>query len=211
MKNYESSTLNRKVTFSGPSTVEEYDAKGGTGSCVEDAVAGLIAWDTLPDFHSKLVEKLVAKFGIPRGVNDKATAKAKERAKDDEAKAKVKPVPEAATAYIRRVEATTATDPDQKAEFDTLWNEVMAATEIDPSPSKRQSRGPGKDYMERAEQFLELETDALEAKITKLATLVPNVEDILVRDSDGKPTQLSLGFAIKAYVDERNKQDGLTV
>ncbi len=216
MKDYKTSTLNRDLTFSGPSTVEEYEAKGGPGSCVQDAVDGLIAWDTIPEFHSNLAPLLEKEFKITRGVDDKATEKAKARAKTEEAKAKVS-VKEKLTSFIARVLATVSSEADATvkasniATFDSLWKQAESATIIDPSPSKRVGRGPGKEYVERAETFLALPTDQLEAKITKIAELVPNVEETLVRDADGKPSVTSLAFAIKAWRDERDKQDGMSV
>lgn len=216
MKQYKTSTLGRDLSFNGPSTVEEYEAKGGPGSAVADAVDGVIAWDTIPDFHNNLAPLLEKEFKLARGVDEKATEKAKLKAKSDEAKAKVS-VKEKLTTYISRVLATVESEVDAElkaanlATFNALWAKAEAATEIDPSPSKRGQRGPGKEYVERAEQFLALSTDELESKITKIAALVPNVEDILVRDSDGKPTAASLGFALKAWRDERDKQDGMSV
>lgn len=211
MKQYETETAGKKLVFNGPSTVEEYEAKGGVGSLLEEGIANLIARDTLPDFQSKLRVKLESLFQIPRTVDAKKTETAKARAKDEAAKANVKDVLESDLPYIRRVMATIATDPDKQKQFDAVWSEVEATVEVDPTPSKRQSRGPGKEYVERAETFLALPTDQLEAKITKIAELVPNVEETLVRDADGKPNVQSLAFAIKAWRDERDKQDGMSV
>ena len=199
MKQYKTSTLGRDLYLFGPENVEEYEAKGGPGSVVQHAVEGLIAWDTLPDFHANLTKRLIAAFNISRGIDEKATEKARSRAKTPEAAKAVKDVPEKYTAYIKRVEATTSTDPDTKAAFDAAWKAAESETEIDPSPAKRGSRGPGKEYVDRAAQFLALPTDQLEAKITKIGLVVDNVESILVRDADGVPSEESLAYAIKAW------------
>lgn len=196
MKQYKTSTLGRDLFLNGPDSVTEYEAKGGQGSCLEEAVGALIAWDTLPDFHDALGNALVKEFGIVRGIDEKATEKAKAKAKGDDAKAKAS-VPEKWTTYIRRVEATL-TD-DQKPTFDELWKSTAQLVEIDPTPSKRKSRGPGKQFVDWAEQTLAMPTDKMEKKITKILSFIPEFE--LSRDAEGVPDVTSLALAIKASFD----------
>lgn len=189
-KAYSTSTAGRKFNVNGPATNEEYDkAAGRVNAAAEDAVAGLIAWDTIPEIAEKFATELAKSSGVTRGVDDKATAVAKERAKNKDS---VKDVPEKAGPYIKRVYASA---PDSAGEFDVLLQLVADGTPVDPTPGRR--GGIGARFLDKADTILERTPDHLEATITKLLDTVEGYE--LARDADGKPERSSLARLIKEW------------
>lgn len=197
-KQYTTSSEGIPLKFNGPSTVEEYDkAAGREGACVEDAVRGIIAWDTLEDWRSAFPKRIAELTGIARAEDAEATARAKARSEKPD---KVKPVLEKLGKYLARVRAAIAEGSANGLTAESLSTEgqlVADSITIDPSPARREGQ-PKKDLLEKAEQVLARETDALEAAVSKM---LDNVSFDLERGDDGKPTQVSLARLIGAYVE----------
>lgn len=197
-KNYKYRTQGFNLESPGPATVEEYDQKaGGPGKCLEDAIDNEIYRGTIPAFWRKALPKVVELSGIALGVDEKATAKAKERAKTPEAAAKVSDVPEKFSSYISRVEATFGDDKEKHAELEALLKEIALSVEIDPSPSNRE-KGPGRDMLDAADSILGLPEEKREEKIGKMQAACTDAT--LERDEAGLPERESLARLVKAYV-----------
>ena len=203
-KQYKVRTQGYDLVATGPETVEEYDQKAGKpGTCLEDAVDNEIFRGWIPSFWAKAIPALIEKYNFERGVDEKATAKAKERAKTPEAAEKVKPQPEKFSSYMARLEASLGQDKEAHKELEATLKSIAAGIEIDPSPSSRE-KGPGRENIEKAESLLSLETDVMEAKVSNLLNVVGEFD--LERDADsGKPTVDSLARLVKAFVAEQLK------
>lgn len=192
---YATSTLGIDINVPIITSVEAYDQRAGkTGSCLEDANAGLVAWSTLPDIQEKYADALAKLSGVTREVDAEATAKAAARAKDP---AKAKSVLEKPKAFKTRVFAQFATDAAVIAEFTKLAQTIADETPADPAPSARQ-KGVDKGLLAKADSQLALDDAALETKVSKYLAVV---DFDLDRGDDGRPTRDSLALLIGKYVD----------
>lgn len=190
---YQTSTLGIDITVPCSASVEAYDQRAGkSGACLEDAIAGLVAWSTLPDIQDKFAEALEKASNIARLVDADATEKARAKAKDP---AKVKDVLEKPRAYKNRVWAQ-ASDDDKK-EYTNLLREIASQTPADPAPSAR-AKGVPKDLLAKADSLLTLSDDELEAKVGKYLAAV---EFDLARDNDGRPDRESLAVLVGKFLD----------
>jgi hypothetical protein len=191
--NYETNSLGYKLQFKGPGSVEDYDRKGGkVGLCLEDGIDNTIYRGTLPEWQDAFGAELVKAFG-DRQVNTAATEAARTRSKTPD---KVKNVMETWSRYHARVMA--GADDATKAQWAATAQKIADGIEVDPSPSKRQA-GPAKAFLTKADSWLTLDDNALEAKITPALAAVPDFD--LARDEAGKPERASLARLIELYVD----------
>lgn len=199
---YETKSLEFNLKFPGPESVEEYDRMGGkAGVCLEDAVYSTLYHHTLDEWRDTFAKKVEELTGVKRLVNEEATAKAKERAKDG---AKVKDVLESEKVYIARVTATMS--DEDKATLQALAQEIANSTPIDPSPSKRQG-GISKEYKAKAESLLTLDAAALDARISSWTEKFPNIDVTdIERGEDGKPTVDALARKIKEIADSQRDE-----
>jgi hypothetical protein len=199
MANYDLNSNGYKLSFPGPDTVEEYDQKGGrAGACLEDACSNTGYRATLPEWASKFAPKLADLTGIARGVDTEATEKAKKRAKDP---ANVKSVPEKFKAYNTRVRDEWAGEDEAKLkQLQDLAQEVADGTPIDPSPSARVS-AVDKAYISKAEDILSHDEDYVEARVAKMAQLVPGFT--LQRDEDDRPEKTSLARLVARWIEAK--------
>lgn len=191
---YKTNSLGYPLTFKGPKTAEVYDRRAGkVGATLESAVENDIYRGTLPEWQSEFADYLSKTYGQERLVNEKATADARARSKSPD---KVKDILETVRVFHNRVKAGL-TD-EQRAELKGIAQTLADGIFVDPAPSKR-AKGIDKGYLEKAEGWLTLPDDQLEAKITKATNTVG--EFPLVMDEEGKPTVESLGALIKAYIE----------
>lgn len=193
-KQYEYSTSRYDLKSPGPADAAEFDAQAKSdGACVAEAVASVTYRSTIPEFWDAFIPKVEELTGIKRGIDDKATARNQERAKEG---VTVKPVPEKFLSYDNRVWA--ASDEARRAELIALAQATAAEIAIDPAPSRRSS-GPGALFIAKAESVLGRPEDQLQATVTKLLDACPGFE--LETDENGKPEKNSLAKLIKAYAD----------
>lgn len=191
---YNTNSLGYPLVFKGPKTEAAYERRAGkVGAMREDAVENIIYRGTLPEWQDEFAKHLETTFNEKRQVNEKATNEAKARSKTPD---KVKNVLETVRVYHNRIAATLT--PEQKAELKKQAQVIADGIFVDPAPSKR-SKGIDKGYIEKADQWLTLPTDQLEAKITTALNAVEGFD--LLRDEENKPTVESLATLIKAYVD----------
>lgn len=202
------------LVFNGYDDIAAYDADAGQidgkSSGMYDLNKSLVWRSTLPEFHKKFVPIMEELSGIKRGVDEKATEVLKARAKDDEAKAKVKDVPEKFVTYAARVKASIDADNAKAKEAgeepSDTWTQIvlrgreLAKTiKVDATPG-RTPAGPEKSYIAKADSILTRTDDEIEATVTKLTTLVPTFE--LERDEEtGRPNRDSLARLAKAAFD----------
>lgn len=183
------------LVFSGPATVDEYDrASGEVGSCLKDAVTYTIPRYTLPEWQDQMAKEIETLTKIPRGVDEKETAKARSRSKNPD---RVPAVPEKFKSYNLRVRATLAERENSEellAQLDTLAQEVANRIPVDLTPAQRVVTIP-KDCYVKADSWLEdLDTDTREGKISKFSEFVGGFD--LQRDENSDPTRESLAKLI---------------
>ena len=195
-KDYNTNSLGYKLRFKGPSTPDEYNqAAGRTDAVVEDAVDNTLYRGTLPQWQSEFQERLEQMTKIPRGVDQEATQRAKSRSKKPD---EVIDVPEKVKAYVARV-TSTMSDAD-KAALNGIAQEVADGITIDPSPAKRQA-GPDKSLLSKADSWLTLPDDQLQAKIDKAQSAIDGGFELETDDETGKPDRRSLAQLIGRYAD----------
>jgi hypothetical protein len=184
----------KNLAFIGHDTADSFDKEAGKiGACVEEADASLAYRSTLPDFHDKFTPRLEELSGVKRGVNQEQTDKLKARAKDP---SKVNDVPESFITFANR--AKTSVSEDVWKKIDEEARALAKTIKCDASPAARE-RGPKKMFLDKADSWLTLDDNALEAKIGPALNAVPDFD--LERDDNGKPERSSLARLIERYVD----------
>lgn len=198
-----SSGPHKDLYFQGHEDAAAYDAQAGKiGACVEAADLSDIYRSLLPEAHDEFAKVLV-KAGVPRGVDAKATERAKATAKDP---TKVEDVPEKYVQWANRVRATLLAkdpnDPEAEAPRAAEWaaldaeiHDIAKAMLCDSSPTTR-SKGINKEFVAKAESILAETEDVRETKITKILS---RVDVTIERDEAGTPDRDSLARAIEAY------------
>lgn len=183
----------KKVVFLGHVSVEARDTEAGeVGATLRDADMSDLYRSSLPDVHEKTTAKIAELSGVARGVNEVQTAKNQARLKDGKT---AKPVLESWTEWTARIQASVS--EDIWSEIDAYVRSVALATPVDASPSKRVGAA-SKANLDKAEEILARDTDAMESTISKMLTIVPDYD--LDRDEDSKPTKASLARLIGAYI-----------
>jgi hypothetical protein len=191
----------KNLRFIGHMNAAEYDAEaqvtdGAENSAVDVADVSDMYRSGFPSFHKAIGAMVEELSGIKRGINEKATAAAKLKAKDPE---KVEDVGEAYPTYFNRVEAALSGTDEGKAiwkEIDQKSRAVAAATKCDSSPSRRE-KGLPKDVLAKADEIIARPVDARDAAIAKILAGVDGVT--VDTDEAGVPDRESLGRAIQAY------------
>lgn len=197
-KQYVTSSIGIPLVFNGPATIEEYVAVPGS-NILEDAVGGVIAWDTLPSWQDAFAPKVKELTGIDRSVNEAATAAAKKAAGDKADK--VKDILETIPKYVKRVLAGLS--EDGKKALIKAGQDLASTMTIDVGPSRKS--GKVKDeYLKKADTWLALDKDSLEAKITQGQEYTGGNYPI-DRDENGTPERESLARFIGAYIDAMAK------
>lgn len=199
------------LRFVGHESAEAYNAEAGApdqerfpgyeSSLLADADGAIVAWSTLPTFGRNFAKTVAEKTGIPRRVNEKALAKAKERAKNPD---DVKPEKylETTVDYFNFV--FESIDDQKKAELRALAKEFALTVKVDASPSAKGSRGPSKGALDAADTVLALPEEQREAKITKWQNVLAasdQPEFDLQRDPETNvPTRDSLAYMAVAVM-----------
>lgn len=192
-------TLGVKIQVKGVPDIATYEAQAGEGSAIRDLNWALAMWGGLDDIKDKFMAQLEELSGIKRRVNEVATAKAKARAKTDEAKAKVKDVLEAAPSYWAFVKASST--EEQVKNYVELLKSIAREYQLDATPSKRTGQ-PKSEDLEDADRILAMEEEERETKIAgmreRLGEDTPDVD----RDGEGKPVRNSLARLVRARKDQ---------
>lgn len=205
-KLYSANSVGYKLQFPGPETVEEFDAKGGAGSALEEAVASTIYRGTLPEFHEKFTPVLEKITGVTRGIDVEATEKRKAASKNP---ANVEDVLEKFKAFNARARAAYFSDEngapladeviaEREKELADAAAEVALTIEVDPSPSARAGL-VNKGWLAKADDILSRDDDGIEAVVTKLLNGVGEFD--LARDEEGKPERSSLARLVGKFIE----------
>ena len=199
---YDTRSCGYKLSFTGQDSVEEYDeAAGRQGAALEDAVNNTIYRSTLPEWQAAFGKVLEERTGIPREIDQEATARVKSRAKDP---GNTRDVPERFRTYNNRVrklyagaDGDTEGDSDKLAELQQWAQEIATGIQVDPSPARISAVNKG-DLI-KAEDVLDHDAEYIEQKVQKFLAAIPDFE--LVRDDDNKPEKQSLARLIGRYID----------
>lgn len=147
--------------------------------------------DTIEIFAEKFTPFLEKFSGIPRGIDEKITAKRKAQAVNP---SKVSPVPERFVPYLLKVCAKAT-----KEQMKTIQAEALAVSRsihIDVAPAERKTM-PEVMYYTRADSILACDLDTINEKVSKFLALVPDF--LLDRDENEKPTRDSFARLLQKY------------
>lgn len=201
---YEIRTSGYKISFKGPDSVEKYNEAAGPdrpNAALEDACSNTIYRSTLPEFQQAFAKLLQERTGISREIDQAATRRVKDRAKNP---ADTRDVPERFSIYNSRVrkvwagaEGDNGGDPAKLSALQSWAQEVADTIEVDPSPARQSVILKG-DLL-KSEDILDHDPDYIEAKVQKFLAAVPDFE--LIRDDDNRPEKQSLARLIGRYID----------
>jgi hypothetical protein len=202
MKSYETSSCGYTLKFNGPASVEDYDSKANRpGACLDDACKKTINTRTAVDWQEAFASLLAERTGIPRKVDDEATARAKSRSRNPNG---VTPVNERLSAYNTRVISEWANgDQVKRAALQEWAQEIADKIEIDPSPPVTAKTSPapaaGKSGdLAKANEILSHDYGYIEERVKLMLSEVADY--VLVRDDKGKPDPQSLARLLNRYI-----------
>ena len=195
-KTYESSSCGYTLKFNGPASVEEFDKRAGRdGACLDNSVLKIVWHETLPEWQEAFAEVLHQRTGIPRQIDEAATARVRAKSKNPQ---NVTPLNERLRAYNERVHAEWVNgDETKKAQLQEWAQEVASKIDVDPSTATPTTAAQKGD-LAKANDILSHDSDYIEERITKLLSKVPDFD--LLRDEDGKPDAQALARLINRYV-----------
>jgi hypothetical protein len=181
-----------KLEFLMSSDESSYDLLAGyAGAMREDAHRWHCHRETIDVFGDHFAPIVESLSGIPRGINEKETAKRKSTARQPE---KVSPVPERVNRYLLRVFAQVSKETQSAIQAAAL--ELSRTMLISPAPAVR-STVIEPMYYKRADSLLLQDLDTINEKVSKFSALVPDF--ILDREPSGKPLRDSLARLCQSF------------
>ena len=173
-----------------------YDSLAGySGAMREDAHRWHCHRETIDIFGDRFAPVVESLTGIPRGINEKETAKRKFTARQPE---KVSPVPERVNRYLLRVFAQISKEKQAELQNEAL---VLSRTMlISPAPAVRNTVIEPM-YYKRADSILLQDLDTINEKVSRFSSLVPDF--VLERDKSSRPLRDSLAGLLQAFDHER--------
>ena len=201
MTSIQTSSCGYDLTFRGPATIADYDAKAGKdGTALKHAVTHTIYSEILPAWQESFAALLATRTGIPRVIDEEATARARSQSKHPE---KVTPLQERVLAYNKRVAAQWINgDETRRAELQTWAQEVADKIEAAPSSVLPPVKEPpiSKVDLLKANEILTHPADYIEERVALMLADVPDYE--LLRDAanENKPRPESLARLINRYI-----------
>lgn len=192
---FETTSSGYDLSFHAPNSVEEYDAKGGSGQCLRDAIAETVNRSTILAWQADFAQVLEAHTKIPREIDAEATAKARARAKNPDSV--IREVFERFSQYNKKVNDLYANgDETKRAELEKLAQE--AADRVPVDPTRQRTGAIAKGDMAKALDVLSGTPESIEAKVDKY---LQTVDFDLQRDDSGLPEKNSLARLIGKYVE----------
>ena len=193
---FETSSAGYDISFDAPNTVEEYDSKSEPGQCLRDAIAETVNRATILDWQKEFAKVLAERTGIPREIDQKATAAVKAKAKNPD---NTRDILERFSSYNKKVnDQYTNGDNAKRTELETWAQEVADRVIVDPA---RQRVGTiAKGDLVKAEDVLSGTPESIEEKVQKYLNVVGDFD--LTRDDSGLPEKQSLARLIGKYVAE---------
>jgi hypothetical protein len=200
MKSYETNSCGYALKFNGPASVEDYDSKARRpGTCLEDACKKTINTRTAVDWQEAFAALLAERTGIPRRIDEDATARARSKSKNPD---QITPISERLSTYNTRVIAEWANGDQVKRDALREWaQETANKIEIDPSPTtppKPAAPSPKTGDLAKANEILSHDYGYIEERVKLMLSQAPDF--ILVRDEAGKPDPQSLARLLNRYI-----------
>ena len=206
MTSIQTSSCGYDLTFQGPATIADYDAKGGKdGLALEHAILYTTYREILPAWQESFAALLAARTGIPRVIDEEATARARSQSKHPE---NVAPLRERVLAYNKRVAAQWINgDETRRAELQTWAQEVADKIEAVPSSVLPAPKEPpiSKVDLLKANEILSHPTDYIEERVTLMLAELPDYQLLRDATNENKPQPQSLARLINAYIVARLK------
>jgi hypothetical protein len=187
MNTYETRSCGYRLSFQGPATVEDYDAKvGKPGSALEHACLHTIHTHTLPEWQEKFAEVLAERTGIARLIESEATATRKA-------------VPERVKAFNKRIVEQWGNGNDKEAILQQWAQETADRMFVAPAPvPEEKTPPPGRADLAKAQEILARDPASVEEAVRLMLSEVPNFK--LARDSEGLPDVQSLAHLLNRYI-----------
>jgi hypothetical protein len=199
--NIETSSCGYTLTFTGPESIEAYDAKAGKdGTALVHACLYTVYRETLVTWQEAFAQLLASKTGIARQIDEEATARARSQSKHPE---NVAPLQERVLAYNKRVASQWANGDDAKrAELQAWAQEVADKIEAVPSPVTPPTKQDpvGKADLAKANEILSHPPDYIEERVALMLGELPDYELLRDAGNENKPEVQSLARLINKYI-----------
>jgi hypothetical protein len=199
--NIETSSCGYNLTFKGPDSIELYDTKAGKdGTALAHACLYTVYRETLISWQEAFAQLLASRTGIPRQIDEQATARAKSQSKHPE---NVAPISERVLAYNKRVAAQWANGDDAKrAELQTWAQETADQIEAVPSPVTPPAKEAaiGKADLAKAHEILSHPSEYIEERVALMLGELPDYELLRDAGNENKPNAENLARLINRYI-----------
>lgn len=180
------------IEFLGHESIESFDTEAGEpGAALFYANLYHIHRDTIEIFAEAFTPFLEKISGIPRGIDEEMTKKAKARAVNPD---KVTPILVRFVPYLNKVCAKVSEKELEVIKLEAL--RISRSIKINVAPAERKSPIEVM-YYTRADSILEADLDTINGKVSKFLSLVPDFQ--LVRDSFDKPLRESLARLLQKF------------
>jgi hypothetical protein len=187
MNTYETHSCGYRLTFPGPATIEDYDAKvGKPGTALEHACLHTIHTRTLPEWQEKFAALLQERTGIARQIESEATATRKE-------------IPERVKAFNKRVIEHWGNGNDKKAILQQ-WAQETADQMVVTPPAAPDEKvpPPSRADLAKAQEILARDPAIVAQKIQLMLNEVPGFK--LTRDAEGRPDVQSFAHLLNRFI-----------
>jgi hypothetical protein len=187
MNTYETRSCGYPLTFQGPSTIEEYDAKvGKPGSALEHACLHTIHTRTLPEWQEKFAALLQERTGIARQIESEATETRKA-------------IPERVLAFNRRIIAQWGNGNDKQALLQQWAQETADQMVVTPAPMpEEKTPPPSRADLMKAQEILARDPALVAEKVQLMLKEVPGFR--LARDAEGRPDVQSFAHLLNRFI-----------
>jgi hypothetical protein len=187
MNTYETRSCGYRLTFQGPDSVEDYDAKvGKPGTALEHACLHTIHTRTLPEWQEKFASVLEERTGISRLIESEATETRKA-------------VPERVLAFNKRIIAQWGNGNDKTAILQQWAQETADQMFVTPPAAPDEKLPPpSRADLDKAQQILARDPALVAQKIQLMLAEVPGFK--LLRDVNGLPDPQSLAHLLNRYI-----------
>jgi hypothetical protein len=187
MKAYETHSCGYRLTFPGPGTVEEYDAKvGKPGTALDHACLHTIHTRTLPEWQEKFAAVLQERTGITRQIESEATATRKA-------------IPERVLAYNKRIVAQWGNGNDKKAILQQWAQETADQIVVTPpAVPEEKAPPPSRADLAKAQEILARDPAIVAQKVHLMLSEVPGFK--LARTAEGLPDPESFAHLLNRFI-----------
>jgi hypothetical protein len=187
MKTYETHSCGYRLSFPGPASIEDYDARvGNPGAALDHACLHTIHTRTLPEWQEKFAALLQERTGIPRQIESEATATRKE-------------IPERVKAFNKRIVEQWGNGNDKKAILQQWAQETADQTVVTPAPvPEEKTPPPSRADLAKAQEILARDPAIVAQKVHLMLNEVPGFK--LVRTAEGLPDPESFAHLLNRFI-----------